>query len=98
MVTLLQHISPPQHNNILTSYLNTSTSQHYLLNPADFDNATKGKHLDIKTYTESMGEDYEYFLSLMLALAIGMAALLTINRAPLFFKLARLKKNNLCRK
>ena len=53
---------------------------------ADFDNATKGKHLDIKTYTESMGEDYEYFLSLMLALAIGMAA-------PLFFKLARLKKN-----
>ena len=60
---------------------------------ADFDNATKGKHLDIKTYTESMGEDYEYFLSLMLALAIGMAALLTINRAPLFFKLARLKKN-----
>ena len=29
----------------------------------------------------------------MLALAIGMAALLTINRAPLFFKLARLKKN-----
>ena len=40
-----------------------------------------------------MGEDYEYFLSLMLALAIGMAALLTINRAPLFFKLARLKKN-----
>ena len=60
---------------------------------ADFDNATKGKRLDIKTYTESMGEDYEYFLSLMLALAIGMAALLTINRAPLFFKLARLKKN-----
>ena len=28
MVTLLQHISPPQHNNISTSYLNTSTQQH----------------------------------------------------------------------
>ncbi|WP_370789881.1 hypothetical protein [Leyella stercorea] len=28
MVTLLQHISPPQHNNISTSYLTISPQQH----------------------------------------------------------------------
>lgn len=59
----------------------------------DFDNATKGKMLDIKTYTDSMNEDYEYFMSLMLALAIAMAVLLLINRTPLFLKLVKFKKN-----
>lgn len=56
---------------------------------ADFDKASDGRSLNIKAYTDNAENDSEYLASLIILLAISMAALLVINRTPLLIKLFR---------
>jgi glycosyltransferase involved in cell wall biosynthesis len=49
-VTLLQHISPPQHNNISTSYLTTSTQQHLNIISHHLTTTTSQHHIPMRTF------------------------------------------------
>lgn len=59
---------------------------------AQFDEATHGKSLNIKVYTDTVDDNEELLYSLLIILAIAMAALLAVNRTPLALKLIRMSR------